>query len=135
MMRRAKRAALLLVAPLVVVALSACGGDDEEEFVDTSSTTRALGPADSVVSLSAVDIGFEPNELAATAGIVEIRYKNEGEAPHTFLIDGMYEVFMEVEFTGETDTYKVELGPGAYTFYCDVPAHRAAGMEGTLTVT
>ena len=37
-------------------------------------------------------------------------------------------------FMGGTKTLKLTLKAGAYTFYCSVPGHRAAGMQGTLTV-
>jgi uncharacterized cupredoxin-like copper-binding protein len=37
-------------------------------------------------------------------------------------------------FTGGTKVVTVTLKSGTYKFYCSVPGHRAAGMEGTLTV-
>jgi uncharacterized cupredoxin-like copper-binding protein len=37
-------------------------------------------------------------------------------------------------FTGGSRTLSLTLKPGTYKFYCTVPGHRAAGMEGTLTV-
>jgi uncharacterized cupredoxin-like copper-binding protein len=37
-------------------------------------------------------------------------------------------------FSGASKTLTLKLTPGAYKFYCSVPGHRQAGMEGTLTV-
>ena len=37
-------------------------------------------------------------------------------------------------FVGGSKTLTLKLKPGTYTFYCTVPGHRQAGMEGKLTV-
>jgi uncharacterized cupredoxin-like copper-binding protein len=36
---------------------------------------------------------------------------------------------------GGSRSLSLKLKPGTYTFYCSVPGHRQAGMEGTLTVS
>jgi uncharacterized cupredoxin-like copper-binding protein len=38
-------------------------------------------------------------------------------------------------FMGGSKTLTLKLKPGKYTFYCSVPGHRQAGMEGTLNVS
>jgi plastocyanin len=38
------------------------------------------------------------------------------------------------KFSGETKSLTLNLKAGTYTFYCSVPGHRQAGMQGTLTV-
>jgi plastocyanin len=38
-------------------------------------------------------------------------------------------------FVGGSKTVTLPLKAGTYTFYCSVPGHRQAGMEGTLTVS
>jgi uncharacterized cupredoxin-like copper-binding protein len=38
-------------------------------------------------------------------------------------------------FVGGSKTVTVTLKPGTYSFYCSVPGHKQAGMEGTLTVS
>ena len=37
-------------------------------------------------------------------------------------------------FKGGSKTLSLNLKPGTYKFFCSVPGHRMAGMEGTLTV-
>ena len=61
--------------------------------------------------------------------------KNASPVPHDVSIEGGgVEKKGKVVEGGATSTVAATLKPGKYTFYCSVPGHREAGMEGTLTV-
>ncbi len=78
---------------------------------------------------------FDKSSLEAQAGPVTIDMKNDSPVPHDVSIDGggVDERGKQVA-DGGTSTVTADLKPGAYTFYCSVPGHREAGMEGKLTV-
>jgi plastocyanin len=77
---------------------------------------------------------FEPPELAVPAGPVKVTLKNEDTQLHTLVVEGQPK-FKKLETTGgQSATGTLEVGPGTYTLYCDVPGHRAAGMHTTLKV-
>ena len=71
----------------------------------------------------------------AQAGQLTIDSPNESSVPHNIAIEGggVEEVGPVVD-NGGVSTIEVTLEDGEYQFYCTVPGHRAAGMEGTLTV-
>ncbi|MDP8978487.1 MAG: plastocyanin/azurin family copper-binding protein [Actinomycetota bacterium] len=57
----------------------------------------------------------------------------KGSINHNVTFEGVNDGEPAVEADGgETATGTVDLQPGTYTYFCSVPGHRAAGMEGTL---
>jgi uncharacterized cupredoxin-like copper-binding protein len=80
-----------------------------------------------------VDVAFQPKRLAIAAGTdTTISLPNTGVALHDFVIDDL-DIYIEVK-PGETGSVIINAPAGKYDYYCAVPGHRAAGMEGTLTV-
>jgi mono/diheme cytochrome c family protein len=65
-------------------------------------------------------------------GELTLRSPNESNVPHDIVIDdkGRGEVVQD----GGVSEFTAEFGPGEYEFYCSVPGHREAGMEGKLTI-
>lgn len=127
---------MALAGLAAALALGACGGDDRQKEAKGISTEPATTDASgAALNVEAHDISFTPRELQAAAGDVTIRYTNSGVIQHTLLIDGVDGFKLDVTKSGDADTGTVKLAPGAYTIYCDVPGHRAAGMEGRLLVS
>ena len=80
-------------------------------------------------------LAFDKSELEAAAGTVRITLNNTESAPHNVALEGSgVDEEGEVVQQGGASEIEAELEAGEYTFYCSVPGHREAGMEGTLTV-
>lgn len=80
-------------------------------------------------------LSFEPVEFAVPAGPVKVTLRNEDTQLHTLSVEGQPK-FKKLETTGkgESKSGTLEVGPGSYVLFCDVPGHRAAGMQATLKV-
>lgn len=117
-------------ALVATVALGACGGGGDGGGAEDGGTPSA----GHTLSLTASEFKFEPSELSASAGHdVTISITDAGTIEHDFTID---EAGVKIAVKpGETKSATVSLDAGTYTFYCSVPGHREAGMEGTLTVS
>jgi plastocyanin len=143
-MRRAS--ALMAVAALAVLGLAACGGggDNNETTAAsaapaTTTATAGGGGGGSTVDISTPsgsDLAFEQKSVSAKAGSVTISFDNKQPLQHDVKVEdpsGQELGGTDLVSSG-TATATVDLQPGSYTFFCSVPGHREAGMEGTLTV-
>jgi len=81
-------------------------------------------------------LSYNTKQLSAKAGKVTIEMTNMSPIEHNVTIaKGTTVLGATPTFVGSTKTVTVSLKPGTYTFFCSVPGHRQAGMEGTLTVS
>jgi plastocyanin len=107
--------------------VAGCGGKG-------GGVSNGGAPADVVVHGNDA-LKFDEETYTATADTVTIELVDDGTVPHTLLIDKVKEwEKLSVTRKGDTDKGSVQLAPGTYTIYCDVPGHRAAGMEAKLVV-
>jgi plastocyanin len=95
------------------------------------------GPGGTVqLEADATDLAYDTTSLSSKSGKVTIDLTNPSALEHDVAIeqDGKQLADSELVANGAKTSASAELGPGTYTFFCTVPGHREAGMEGTLTV-
>jgi uncharacterized cupredoxin-like copper-binding protein len=80
-------------------------------------------------------LSYDTKQLSAKAGAVTIEMTNMSPLEHNVTVaQGSTVLGATPSFKG-TRSLTLSLKPGTYTFYCSVPGHRQAGMEGTLGVS
>ncbi len=112
------------------------GARPSEKGEKKESGGKAAGPGGTLeVVANESELAYEETSLETEAGEVEIDFNNPSAIGHDVKIEkggeevGGTEVIMQ-----EEESATVELEPGDYVFFCSVPGHREAGMEGPLTV-
>jgi|RhiMethySRZTD1v2_1073278.scaffolds.fasta_scaffold151540_1 plastocyanin len=141
-----KLALLVAVGLLASLALAACGGGDDNDTTAETSTTQTTtqaggggGGGGGTVSLSADPSGalaYQETSLTAKAGNDTIDFDNPAPLDHDVCVEDSSGKQLGCSDTVKEDkaSLTLNLKSGTYTYYCSVDGHRAAGMEGTLTV-
>ena len=76
-------------AALAALPLAACGGDDDGDG-DASATTAdggGGGGGDSIVVHAKDSLSFDPEQLEAPAGEIAFTLVNDGNLPHTLVVE------------------------------------------------
>lgn len=143
------RIPLLLLVFVAALALAACSkqqpeftANDQvpaeqrtEETPAGSAEQQAAVPAAGVWVVEGADLTFDQAPTTLPASKVTIALDNKAGLAHDVTFEGVRGDKPVVQTNGKgSDTGTVELQPGTYTYYCSVPGHRQAGMEGTVTV-
>lgn len=137
-----KKLAAVIVLALAAAALVACGSSNSTTTTETSSGGKESSGGEGGGSTLEVEtdpsgeLAFTTTKASAKAGEVTIDFNNPQSLTHDVAIEdssGKEVGKTELIGQGETST-TVNLKPGTYHYFCTVPGHREAGMEGTLTV-
>jgi plastocyanin len=138
-----KLALLLALLALAAVGMTACGDDDDDEGETTEAATTATetggeaggGGSVSITANPEGELAYEEDSVSAPAGPVTIEFDNPASIGHDVVVedDAGNELARTDVISGDMTTAEGEFEAGEYTFYCSVPGHREAGMEGTFT--
>jgi plastocyanin len=111
---------------------------------ETPTSSAAGAPAQAPAGGSSLALAANPEgqlkytttSLTAKAGKVSIDFSNMSPEGHNMTVASASGAVVGATptFQGGSKTLTLNLKPGTYKFFCTVPGHRAAGMEGTLTV-
>jgi plastocyanin len=146
----------VLTLAVGLLALAGCGSSSSStsssastptSTATTTTTSTSSTPAPAAGGTSAGqtlalaanpegELKYNTTSLTAKAGKVSIDFTNTSSLGHNVTVESSSgtQVGATPTFQGGSKTLSLNLKPGTYKFFCSVPGHRMAGMEGTLTV-
>lgn len=104
---------------------------------EAGGEAAAKGPGGTLkLAADPTQIAYDTTELTSKPGKVTIDFDNPAALEHDVAIeDESGKEIAATEIITESETsVEADLAAGTYTFFCTVPGHREAGMEGKLTV-
>jgi plastocyanin len=127
---------LTIIVPFVVAAVVAgCGSSSSGGgSVDTAAGASSGGGQ---LTLSESEFKITPAApTVASTGTITITVKNAGAITHALSVQTPSGTVSTGKIApGASATLKVNASKaGRYTFFCPIPGHRAAGMQGVLVV-
>jgi plastocyanin len=149
-----KKFGAFLVLAIAALALVACGSSSDS----SSSTTETSGGESQAEQGGAAkeessgggggsstlkfeadpngELAYTTTHMTAKPGKVTVDFNNPQALDHNVAIENSQgEEIARTELVADgSESTTANLKPGTYTYFCTVPGHREAGMEGTLTV-
>jgi plastocyanin len=112
------------------------GAEEPKPGQEAAPEEGATGPGGTLqLAADPTNIAYDKTSLTGKPGKVTIDFKNPSAISHDVVIEEGSTEIAKSELIAEAETsVTADLAPGSYTFYCSVPGHAEAGMEGTLTV-
>lgn len=133
-----------VLAGVGLLALGGCGSSSTtttptaSTATSSTSTTSSSAPSGALALAANPEgqLAYDKSSLSAKAGKVSIAFTNSSPLEHNVTIESASHQVLGATptFQGGTKLLTLQLKPGTYKFFCSVPGHRMAGMEGTLTV-
>ncbi len=117
----------ILVGLALIALLAACSG----------GAAVAQAPGAQTVTVNALDtFKYDPATITVKVGQpVHLVLNNKGTLEHSVVIDQFNVKLEHVQGGATADVTFTPAQAGTFTFYCDTPGHKEAGMTGTLIVT
>lgn len=133
---------LFLALVAVVGTFAVVNARDEQEKRNEEKAAEkaeaAGGEAAETIKFSVAagtELAYEEKSVKAKPGQAKIQLDNKSEVGHDVSIEEGGNPLGKTEIiSASIASTTLDLKPGKYVFFCSVPGHRQAGMEGDLTV-